>query len=129
MYGATLRPALYRACARLWGTGLVVISVRLSNTKELIQAAWPLRDSIAGVLIRKEELSFLPAYLSSDSVGVNSIRKSISLYFSYSEIKDGFLFNASFYKTDKSFFIMFHLQTMVNDLMAYIYCLSSVTVY
>ena len=77
MYGATLRPALYRACARLWGTGLVVISVRLSNTKELIQAAWPLRDSIAGVLIRKEELSFLPAYLSSDSVGVNSIRKRI----------------------------------------------------
>ena len=75
MYGATLGPALYRACARVWGTGPAVTSARLSNTKELIQAAWLLRDSIAGVLIRKEGLSFLPAYLSSDSVGVKSTRK------------------------------------------------------
>ena len=33
VYGATLGPALYRSCARLWGTGPDVTRARLSNTK------------------------------------------------------------------------------------------------
>ena len=40
VYGPVLGPALYRACARVWGTGPAVTSARLSNTKELIQDAW-----------------------------------------------------------------------------------------
>ena len=86
VYGATLGPALYRSCARVWGTGPAVTSVRLTNTKELIQAAWLLRDSIAGVLIRKEGLSFLPIYLSSEALAYKLCGKS-DFWISFNEIK------------------------------------------
>ena len=86
VYGPTLGPALYRACARVWGTGPAVTSARLSNTKELIQAAWLLRDSIAGVLIRKEGLSFLPIYLSSEALAYKLCGKS-DFCISFNEIK------------------------------------------
>ena len=86
VYGPTLGPALYRACARVWGTGPAVTSARLSNTKELIQAALPLRDSIAGVLIRKEGLSFLPIYLSSEALAYKLCGKS-DFWISFTEIK------------------------------------------
>ena len=86
VYGATLGPALYRSCARVWGTGPAVTSARLSNTKELIQAALPLRDSIAGVLIRKEGLSFLPIYLSCEALAYKLCSKS-DFWISFKEIK------------------------------------------
>ena len=86
VYGATLGPALYRSCARVWGTGPAVTSARLSNTKELIQAAWLLRDSIAGVLIRKEGHSFLPIYLSSEALAYKLCGKS-GFWISFNKIK------------------------------------------
>ena len=86
VYGATLGPALYRSCARVWGTGPAVTSARLSNTKELIQAAWLLRDSIAGVLIRKEGHSCLPTYLSSEALAYKLCGKS-DFWISFNEIK------------------------------------------
>ncbi|MBT5680620.1 MAG: hypothetical protein HOJ09_01060 [Gammaproteobacteria bacterium] len=86
VYGPVLGPALYRACARVWGAGPAVTSARLSNTKELIQAAWLLRDSIAGVLIRKEGLSFLPIYLSSEALAYKLCGKA-DFWISFNEIK------------------------------------------
>ena len=64
-----------------------VTSARLSNTKELVQAAWLLRDSIAGVLIRKEGLSFLPIYLSSEALAYKLCGKS-DFWISFNEIKE-----------------------------------------
>jgi hypothetical protein len=86
VYGATLGPALYRACARVWGTAPAVTSARLSNTKELVQAAWFLRDSIAGVLIRKEGLSFLPIYLLSEALAYKLCGK-VDFWIIFNEIK------------------------------------------
>ena len=86
VYGATLGPALYRACARVWGTAPAVTSARLSNTKELVQAPWFLRDSIAGVLIRKEGLSFLPIYLSSEALAYK-LCKNYNFCINFNKIK------------------------------------------
>ena len=86
VYGPTLGPALYRACARVWGTGPAVTSVRLTNTKELVKAAWLLRESISGVLIRKEGLSFLPIYLSSEALAYKICGKA-DFWISFNEIK------------------------------------------
>jgi len=86
VYGATLGPALYRSCARVWGTGPAVTSVRLTNTKELVKAAWLLRESISGVLIRKEGLSYLPIYLSSEALAYKICGKA-DFWISFNEIK------------------------------------------
>jgi hypothetical protein len=58
VYGPILGPALYRACARVWGAGLAVTSARLSNTKELVQAAWPSGTASPGYLLAKKVSRF-----------------------------------------------------------------------
>ena len=80
------RPKPKHVWNRVWGTGPAVTSARLSNTKELIQVAWLLRDSIAGVLIRKEGLSFLPIYLSSEALAYKLCGKA-DFWISFNEIK------------------------------------------
>jgi hypothetical protein len=46
----------------------------------------PLKDSIAGVLIRKEGLSFLPIYLSSEALAYKICGKA-DFWISFNEIK------------------------------------------
>jgi hypothetical protein len=70
----------------VWGTGPAVTSVRLTNTKELVKVAWLLSDTIAGVLIRKEGLSFLPIYLLSEALAYRLCGKS-DFRISFNEIK------------------------------------------
>ena len=72
IYGAEFGPALYRACVKTWGCGPAVATVRLSDAADKNTAAWALNDGIAGLLLRKDGLSYFPLYLLSfDCIGSN----------------------------------------------------------
>lgn len=68
IYGAAIGPALYRACITTWGCGPAVATARLSDAADEITAAWSVKDDLAGLLLRKDGLSYVPLYLSSEAL-------------------------------------------------------------
>ena len=85
IYGAAFGPALYRACVKTWGCGPAVATARLSDAADEITAAWALKDDLAGLLLRKDGLSYVPLYLSSEALAYKLCGKS-DLWISFSAI-------------------------------------------
>ena len=86
IYGSEIGPPLYRACVKTWGCGPAVATARLSDAADFIMAAWVLRDELAGLLLRKEGLSFVPLYLSSEALAYKQCG-SADLWISFNAIK------------------------------------------
>ena len=86
IYGAAFGPALYRACVKTWGCGPAVATARLSDAADEITAAWALKDDLAGLLLRKDGLSYVPLYLSSEALAYKLCGKS-DLWISFNAIK------------------------------------------
>ena len=76
IYGAAFGPALFRACVRIWGCGPAVATARLSDAADEITAAWALKDDLAGLLLRKDGLSYVPLYLSSAALAYKLCSRS-----------------------------------------------------
>ena len=68
IYGAAFGPALYRAVVKTWGCGPAVATARLSDAADEITAAWSLKDNLAGLLLRKDGLSYVPLYISNQAL-------------------------------------------------------------
>jgi len=85
IYGAAFGPALYRAVVKTWGCGPAVATARLSDAADEITAAWSLKDNLAGLLLRKDGLSYVPLYLSSEALAYKLCGKS-DLWISFSAI-------------------------------------------
>ena len=85
IYGAAIGPALYRACITTWGCGPAVATARLSDAADEITAAWSVKDDLAGLLLRKDGLSYVPLYLSSEALAYKLCGKS-DLWISFNAI-------------------------------------------
>ena len=85
IYGATFGSALYRACVKTWGCGPAVATARLSDATNEITAAWALKNDLAGLLLRKDGLSYVPLYLSSEALAYKLCGKS-DLWISFNAI-------------------------------------------
>ena len=86
VFGPDLGPAMYRACVDTWGCGPAVATARLSDRADQILAAWKIRDELAGLVLRKEGMSFIPIYLTSELLAYNLCRKC-DLWISFRAVK------------------------------------------
>lgn len=85
-YGPTLGKALFDACNKSWSCGPMTVASVLSENVHRIYDGLDLRSYISGVLLMREEGSFIPLYIHLPTLGEKLAQDNKGFWINFSEV-------------------------------------------